>query len=104
MPRGGFGGPDHRLRAGMVLTVYPSLPSSVVRRAVYSLAMELLCSLPSGDKEEERHKRGGATDQQAEGDAAGPAGQGGADPEAAAGGENAGQPRPAPHCPGAGPC
>ena len=32
-------------------------------------------------------KRGGAADQQTEGDAAGPAGQGGADPEAAAGGE-----------------
>lgn len=59
MPHGGFGGPDHRLRAGMVLTVDPSLPSSVVRRAVCSLVMELLCSLPSGDKEEERHKRGG---------------------------------------------
>lgn len=49
--------------------------------------MELLCSLPLGDKEEERHQRGGAADQQAEGDAAGPVGQGGADPEAAAGGE-----------------
>lgn len=58
MPHGGFGGPDHRLRAGMVLTVDPSSPSSVVRRAVCSLVMELLCSLPSGDKEEERHKRG----------------------------------------------
>lgn len=42
---------------------------------------------PSGNKEEKRHKRGGTADQQAEGDAASPDGQGGADPEAAAGGK-----------------
>lgn len=42
---------------------------------------------PSGNKEEERHKGGGTADQQAEGDAASPDGQGGANPEAAAGGK-----------------
>lgn len=78
-------GPSHRLRADTVLTVEPSSPS--VGREVCSLEMELLCALPSGDKEEEGHQRGGAAHQQAEGDAACPAGQGGADPEAAAGGE-----------------
>lgn len=86
-PHGGFRGPGHRLRAGLVLIVEPSLPSLVSGREVCSLRMELLCLFPSGDKEEERHKRGGAVDQQAEGDAAGPAGQGGTDPEAAAGGK-----------------
>lgn len=64
-----------------------SLPSSVVGREVCSLEMKLLCSFPSGDKEEEGHKRGGAADQQAERDAAGSAGQGGTDPQAAAGGK-----------------
>lgn len=42
---------------------------------------------PSGNKEKERHKRGGTADQQAEGDAASPDGQGGTNPEAAAGGK-----------------
>lgn len=106
-----FRGPGPRLGAGMVLTVELSSPS-VVRREVCSLEMELLYSLPLGDKEEERHKRGGAADQQAEGDAAGTAGQGGTDPEAAAGGEwltpptvceCTGCPRPASRCSGAGP-
>lgn len=111
-PPTGFWGPGPRLGAGTVLTVAPSSPC-VVGSEVCSLEMELLCSLPSGDKEEEGHQRGGAADQQAEGDAAGTAGQGGADPEAAAGGEwltpphfvceCAGCPRPASHCPGAGP-
>lgn len=50
--------------------------------------MEVLCTSPLGDKEEERYQRGGAADEQAEGDAAGPAGQGGEYPEAAAGGRH----------------
>lgn len=81
------GGPGHRHRAVLVLTGELSVPCLVGGREFLSLEMDLLCLFPSGDKEEERHKRGGAADQQTEGDAAGPAGQGGADPEAAAGGK-----------------
>lgn len=40
----------------------------------------------SGDQEEERHQGGGAADQQAEGDGAEPAGEGGCHPQETAGG------------------
>lgn len=46
----------------MVLTVGLVSPCSVAGREVHFLEMELICSLILGDKEEERHKRGGTAD------------------------------------------